>query len=87
MTRFKTLSAIVVLSAMVATPVLAQDSGMPGPGSRVEHHKFYRSYNQLNAFDATPITNEEYWNLQNFGTTGRNPSRVGGESPWLNPPS
>ena len=85
MTGLKTLSAIAVLSTMVATPVFAQSADMQT--NRMEHHKFYRSYNQLNAPYAGPLTKDEYWNLENFGTTGRDPSRIGGESPWLNPPS
>ena len=34
MTNLKTLTAIAVLSAAIATPALAQDSGVLGPGSR-----------------------------------------------------
>lgn len=34
MTKFKTLAAIAILSAAIATPVLAQDEGVLGPGSR-----------------------------------------------------
>jgi hypothetical protein len=82
MTSLKTLSAIAVLSAMIATPVFAQNADVRG-----SQHKFYRTYNQVNAPYAAPLTNDEYWNLQNFGTTGRDPSRIGGESPWLNPAS
>ena len=85
MTSLKTLSAIAVLSTIIATPVFAQSADMRG--SRMEQHKYYRSYNQLNAPYAAPLTYDDYWNLQNFGTTGRDPSRVGGESPWLNPAS
>ena len=77
MTSLKTLSAIAVLSAMIATPVFAQNADVRG--SRMEQHKFYRTYNQVNAPYAAPLTNDEYWNLQNFGTTGRDPSRIGGE--------
>jgi hypothetical protein len=87
MTKLKMISAVAVLSAAIATPAFAQDMDLGGPGSRMEHHRFYRSYNQWNAYYAAPLTHDEYWNLQNFGTTGRDPSRIGGESPWLNPPS
>jgi hypothetical protein len=86
MTSLKTLSAIAALSAVIATPVFAQSSDMRGPGSQMEPHQFYRSYDRWNGFYA-PLTKDQYWNLENFGTTGRDPSRVGGESPWLNPPS
>jgi hypothetical protein len=85
MTRMKTIGAVVILSAAVASPVFAQGAGTPGSRS---HNAFYRSYDPSNGPSyATARTADEYWNLMNFGTTGRNPSRVGGEVPWLNPPS
>jgi hypothetical protein len=87
MTRIKILSAIAVLSSVIATPVFAQSPDMRGPGSRMEPHRFYRSYDRWNGFYAPPLTKDEYWNLENFGMTGRDPSRIGGKSPWLNPPS
>jgi hypothetical protein len=87
MTRLKTVSAIAFLSAVIPTPVFAQSSDMRGPGSWMEPYGFYPSYVQWNAFYGPPLTKEEYWNLENFGTTGRDPSHVGGQSPWLNPPS
>jgi hypothetical protein len=93
MTNFKTLSAIVVLSAAVAAPVFAQDASVAAPRhARVHNQSDYRgSYNQINTngapFDAAPRTPEEIRNLENFGFSGRDPSRVGGESPNLNPPS
>jgi hypothetical protein len=43
MTSLKTLSAIAVLSTIIATPVFAQSADMRG--SRMEQHKYYRSYN------------------------------------------
>jgi hypothetical protein len=90
MNKMKMISAAVVLSAAVATPVLAQDVGTYGPaGAAPLRHSqtFYRSYNQMNSDFLPPRNDEEYRNLQNFGFTGRDPSRVGGESPSLNPPS
>jgi hypothetical protein len=93
MTNIKTLSAIVILSAAVAAPVFAQDASVAAPRhARVQDQSNYRgSYNQANTnratFDAAPQTPEEIRNLENFGFSGRDPSRVGGESPYLNPPS
>ena len=87
MTRRKTVGAIAFLSAVIATPVFAQSSDLRGPGSRMAPYWFYRSYDQWDGFYGPPLTKEQYWNLENFGTTGRDPSRVGGEAPWLNPPS
>jgi hypothetical protein len=87
MTRLKTVSAIAFLSGVIATPVFAQGSDMRGRVIRMEPYGFYQSYDQWNAFYGPPLTKEEYWNLENFGMTGRDPSQVGGQSPWLNPPS
>jgi hypothetical protein len=88
MTKFKTLSAIVVLSAVIATPVLAQDANVTAPARATTHQNFRGAYNQIGApYDRAPQTREEYINQENFGFSGRNPQRVGGENPDLNPPS
>ena len=91
MNRMKTISAAVLLSAAVAAPAFAQDADMYGAqpyAGPVRHSQlFYRSYGQPNPDFLPPRNNLEYWNLQNFGFTGRDPSRVGGNSPSLNPPS
>jgi hypothetical protein len=76
MTNVKTLSAALILSAAIATPAFAQ----------TKHHSrssdFRGAYNQL---DPGSIQAER--NLENFGFTGRDPSRVGGWDPSLNPSS
>ena len=95
--KLKALGAIAIVSAAIAGPVFAQDTGMEDAGMlRPAHHG--RAYDQRNfrgaynydqsndRFGAAPLTNEEYRNLENFGMSGRDPSRIGGESPWLNPP-
>jgi hypothetical protein len=91
MNKMKMISAAVLLSATVASPVFAQDADTYGPGATpyaARHPQtFYRSYGQVNPDFLPPRNNDEYRNLQNFGFTGRNPSRVGGESPSLNQPS
>jgi hypothetical protein len=93
MTKMKMLGAVIILSAAVATPVFAQDAGVVGPGShhgRAHDQSNYRgAYNQLNGapYDAAPQTRDELINRENFGFSGRDPSRVGGENPNLNPPS
>jgi hypothetical protein len=81
MTSLKTLSAIVVLSAAIATPAFAQDAGMRGDRTQSEWN-FRQAHNQSMA---PYLTSDEYRNLENFGFSGRDPSRVGGESPSLNP--
>jgi hypothetical protein len=86
MTKMKTLSAVIILSAAVATPVLAQEAGTRGPGSRygLESRPFPRgAYNQLNGpSHATPRNGS---NVENVGSRGRDPSRVGGQDPSFNP--
>jgi hypothetical protein len=76
MTKMKTLSAMVILSVAVATPVFAKGY----------HNDTVRgAYNQMSAPSfAVPSTQSER-NIENFGFSGRDPSRVGGWNPNLNP--
>ena len=82
MTRTKVLGAALILSAAFATPVFAHDYGR----AHVRH--FRGAYNQMigPSYYAVPYSQSER-NLENFGFTGRDPSRVGGRDPNLNPPS
>ena len=96
MTKLKTISAIAAISAAIAGPASAQDAGVIGPayrghayhghyGRAYDQRNFRGAYDQLNGpFYAAPQTDDER-NIENFGFSGRDPSRVGGESPWLNP--
>jgi hypothetical protein len=81
MTKFEILSAVVILSAVIAAPVLAKSN------YRVPDDQNFRgAYNQSNApFYAQPLTDEERANVEDFGRSGRDPSRVGGEDPYLHP--
>jgi hypothetical protein len=90
MIKMKALGAAIILSAAVATPVFAQDAGAIGSGNRygLESQPVtnYRgAYNQSAPFYANPLTNEERRNIEDFGFSGRDPSRVGGEDAWLHP--
>jgi hypothetical protein len=90
MTRMKTLSAVMILSAAIATPVFAQDAGVLRPQHERTHERNYRgaynAYNQANEPSyAAPRTREEERNVEDFGFSGRDPSRVGGEDPDLKP--
>ena len=78
MTTLKTLSAAIILSAAVATPVIAQPA----------HHgraNYRGAYNQMidPSFAAPQARGER--NIQNFGFGGSDRSRVGGEDPSLRP--
>ena len=85
MTKMETLSVVLILSAAVTTPVLAQDAGVRGPGTRYGLAPHRGAYNQLNGPSyATPRT-ANGWNIENVGFSGRDRSWVGGEDPSLNP--
>ena len=99
MIKMKAPGAAIILSAAVATPVLARDAGAIGPQNRYGlesqpvtnypgafNRNFRGAYNQSEAaFYARPLTNEERRNIEDFGFSGRDPSRVGGEDPYLHP--
>jgi hypothetical protein len=61
------------------TPAITQDS------HRGAYDQYRGAYDQSNG-SAAPLTSEEERNKEDFGFSGRDPSRVGGESPNLNPP-
>jgi hypothetical protein len=92
MTRMKTLSAVIILSAAVASPVFAQDAGVrrpqPGPthrGRAYDLWNYRRAYNQLDGpFYASPRA-VGGWSNENSDSKGKDPSRVGGEDPYLHP--
>ncbi|MGB9117867.1 hypothetical protein [Bradyrhizobium sp.] len=84
----KTLSAIAILSAAIASPVFAQDAGVLKPihhGRAYDQRHFRGAYNQLNGpLYAAPRTLDRS-DTNGFGFGGRNLSWVGGEDPPLNP--
>ena len=92
MTNIKTLGAVVVLAAFIAAPVFAKDVGVAGRHHvRAQHRShFHAAYNQRNEhfnpqnerFDPDPYFQR---NIENFGFSGRDPSRIGGEDPSLHP--
>jgi hypothetical protein len=45
----------------------------------------YRGANDQSSGPSAPLTPEEQRNKEDFGFSGRDPSRVGGENPNLNP--
>jgi hypothetical protein len=100
MTKMNTLSAVIILFAAVAAPVFAQEmGGAMGPGSsnglepepvptyhgRADQN-FRGAKNQLNGPSNSIQREEDERNIEDFGFSGRDPSRVGGEDPSLNPP-
>jgi hypothetical protein len=99
MTKMKALGAVIILSAAFAAPVFAHAAIGPGNGLEPQLVTNYRStdrvpdeqnfrgaYNLSGAsFGARPLTNEERRNIEDFGFSGRDPSRVGSEDPYLHP--
>ena len=91
MTKMKTLSAAIILSAAIATPVFAQDAGVRGPRSGyglASQTGARGAYNQLNGpsyATPRPLDDEEKRDMENFGFSGRDPSRIGGQDPDLKP--
>ena len=76
MTKIKTLTALLLLSTAVATPVLAKDY----------HHRSFRgAYNQMTEPSFAIPSTEAGRNVENFGFSGMDRSRVGGEDPSLHP--
>jgi hypothetical protein len=78
MTNLKALSAVIILSATVAMPAFAK-----------EHHHAYDSYrgayNQLSAPSYGMPDTQAQRNIENFGFSGSDRSRVGGGDPSLSP--
>jgi hypothetical protein len=94
MTKMKALSAVLILSAAIATPVFAQDADVApsantvAPSHARAHDRNYRgSYNQVNGSSYTTPRTRDGSNVENFGFSTRDPQRVGGEDPDINPPS
>ncbi|SHN68991.1 hypothetical protein [Bradyrhizobium erythrophlei] len=76
MTKTKTISAAVILSVAVAAPAFAA----------THHVKNFRSaYDQMTDQSFAVPSSQAERNIQNFGFSGRDPSRVGGWDPSLNP--
>jgi hypothetical protein len=78
MIKMKTLSAVIILSTAVATPVFAKEHGRA-------YDRYRGAYNQLTGPSYAIPQTQEGRNIEDFGFSGRDPSRVGGEDPSLNP--
>ena len=98
MTKVKTLSAVIILSAAVATPVFAQDAGVLGPesgyGFRPQHRPTYngptyhgRAYDRWNFRRTYDQLDGPFYATPYFGFGGMDRSWVGGEDPSRRPPS
>jgi hypothetical protein len=79
LTKIKIITA-VILSAAIAAPALAQDVRVHSPIHHIRSH----NHQIVRGDYAAPLTSEEYRNLENYGFSGKDPSRVGGEDADLN---
>ena len=80
--KIKTLSAVIILSTAVATPVFAQSTHHDRATAQ---RNFRGAYNQSNGrFYAAPRSDEGR-NIEDFGFSGRDRSYPGGEDPSLHP--
>lgn len=87
MSLMKSVAAAVVLSASIAAPAFAQDVYQSYNDAPYRHApRYYRSFD-VPPGSYAPRNTQQFWNQENFGFSGRDPSRTGGESPNLNPPS
>ena len=78
MTKIKTLTAVIILSTAVATPVFAK-------GGTYHNRSFRGAYNQMTEPSFAVPRSQAERNIENFGFSGRDPSRVGGWDPSLHP--
>ena len=84
----KMLGALMIFSATVATPVLAQQAGKRGPGSLygLESQSSPRgAYNQVNGSSYT--RQRDRFSPENFGNAEKDPTITGGEDTTLRAPS
>jgi hypothetical protein len=96
MIKMKMLCATLILSAAVAAPVFAQDAGVQSrrgleaqPRPTYHHRRSHDRRNFHGAYNLSRGPNidelQDRRNIENFGFSGRDPSRVGGEDPSLHP--
>ena len=86
MTKMKTLSAVIILSAAIATPAFAQDASALHSASKPQRvtnrqSDFRAGYNQLTGTSRT----QNGSNKESLGFGGIDPTRVGGEDPTFRP--
>jgi hypothetical protein len=78
MTNFKTLSAVIILATAIATPAFAKEHGRA-------YDRYRGAYNQMTEPSFAVPATQTGRNIENFGFSGRDSSRVGGWDPSFNP--
>jgi hypothetical protein len=90
MTRMKMLGALMIFSATVATPVVAQQAGKREAGSPygLESQSNSRgAYNQVNGPSYVPTRLRDHFSPENSGNAEKDPSITGGEDTTRRPSS
>ena len=80
LTKKKKILTAVILSAAIATPAFAQNPRLHGSTHHVRSH----NDQSVQGENPTALTADERRNLENYGFSGKDPSRVGGEDADLN---
>jgi hypothetical protein len=78
MTKIKTLTAVMILSTAVATPVFAK-------GNMPHNETLRRAYDQVTVPSFGVAGSQSERNIENFGFSGIDHSFPGGRDPSLNP--
>jgi hypothetical protein len=84
----KALSTLAILSAIIASPAFAQNTGVQEPTHHVRTHgyrNFRGAYDQLNAPVYAAPRAFDRSDINGFGFRGRDPSWVGDRDPSLRP--
>jgi hypothetical protein len=94
------MGAVLLLSAVIAVPVLitgpsfGKDARTSSHHRRIHRHVEYQGYREPQGYrdysgyldpNSGHYDKEFQRNREDFGTSGRDPSRVGGEDPNLHP--
>jgi hypothetical protein len=72
----------IILTALVTSLVAASTVQMAAAAER-HSHKAYRDFR--GAYNQVIVPSQSERNIENFGFSGRDPSRIGGEDPSLKP--
>ena len=75
----------IAAPVFVATPGLARDAGAFSRYGRIHHYRGYRDYSGYLDPRSGHYDLEFQRNREDFGFSGRDPSRIGGEDPYLHP--
>jgi hypothetical protein len=90
--RFSLALSTVAVVCATAAPVLMATPGFAYSRGYVRHHQlhyygpYYRDYSGYMDPRSGHYDPEFQHNRENFGFSGRDPSRIGGEDPNLHPP-